>query len=111
MKTFFMELNPNDPNFNQLGRINEKLVDATSEEDLAVQAAQDLALAKQDAAKFAQSVRTKLGLTQIEFSQHINVSLETVRNWEQGKRSPSGAAKALLKILYKEPTAALAALS
>lgn len=33
------------------------------------------------------------------------------RNWEQGKRSPTGAAKALLKVLDKAPEAALAALS
>jgi len=38
------------------------------------------------------------------------VSLETIRNWEQGKRSPTGAAKALLKILDKAPEAALAVL-
>ena len=39
-----------------------------------------------------------------------NVPLETIRNWEQGKRSPTGAAKALLKVLDKAPEAALAAL-
>jgi hypothetical protein len=38
------------------------------------------------------------------------VSLDTIRNWEQGKRSPTGAAKALLKVLDKAPEAALAAL-
>ena len=49
-------------------------------------------------------------LSQAEFSRRINVSLETVSNWEQGKRSPSGAAQALLKVLDKAPEAALAAL-
>lgn len=33
-----------------------------------------------------------------------------IRNWEQGKRSPTGAARALLKVLDKAPEAALAAL-
>jgi len=37
-------------------------------------------------------------------------SLDTIRNWEQGKRCPTGAAKALLKVLDKTPEAALAAL-
>lgn len=40
----------------------------------------------------------------------IDVSLDTIRNWEQGKRSPTGAAKALLRVLDKAPEAALAAL-
>jgi putative transcriptional regulator len=35
------------------------------------------------------------------------VSPETIRNWEQGKRSPTGAAKALLRLLDKAPELAL----
>ena len=45
-----------------------------------------------------------------EFSQRIDVPLDTIRNWEQGKRCPTGAAKALLRVLDKAPEAALAAL-
>ena len=45
-----------------------------------------------------------------ELAARIQVSLDTIRNWEQGKRSPTGAAKALLKVLDKAPEAALAAL-
>jgi putative transcriptional regulator len=37
--------------------------------------------------------------------------VDTVRNWEQGKRLPAGPAKALLRILDKAPEAALSALS
>jgi len=66
--------------------------------------------AMQDAAKFARRVRRRLGLSQAAFSQRIDVSLDTIRNWEQGKRCPTGAAKALLKVLDKAPEAALAAL-
>jgi putative transcriptional regulator len=58
----------------------------------------------------ARRVRKRLGLTQLEFSQRIDVSLDTIRNWEQGKRCPTGAAKALLKILDKAPESALLAL-
>jgi len=85
-------------------------VDATTETQIADQAAQDDALATQDAAKYARRVRRRLGFSQAEFSTRIDVSLETIRNWEQGKRCPTGAAKALLKILDKAPEAALAAL-
>jgi putative transcriptional regulator len=61
-------------------------------------------------AKFARHVRRRLGFSQAEFATRIDVSLETIRNWEQGKRCPTGAAKALLKVLDKAPEAALAAL-
>ena len=63
-----------------------------------------------DAAAFAQRVRKRLGLTQLEFSRRIDVSLDTIRNWEQGKRSPTGAARALLRVLDKAPEASLEAL-
>ncbi|MCC7101021.1 MAG: helix-turn-helix domain-containing protein [Rubrivivax sp.] len=92
------------------GRIDAARVDATTDAELARQAATDEAQAMQDAAKFARRVRKRLGLSQAEFSQRIDVSLDTIRNWEQGKRSPTGAAKALLKVLDKAPEAALAAL-
>ena len=55
-------------------------------------------------------MRRRLGFSQAEFAQPIDVSLDTIRNWEQGKRSPTRAAKALLKVLDKAPEAALAAL-
>jgi putative transcriptional regulator len=38
------------------------------------------------------------------------VSLDTIRNWEQGKRSPTGAARALLRVLDKAPEVSLEAL-
>ena len=51
-----------------------------------------------DAARYARRVRQRFGMSQSEFARRINVSLVTVRNWEQGKRSPTGAARALLRI-------------
>ena len=55
-------------------------------------------------------LRRRVQLTQIEFAARLGVPVETIRNWEQGKRSPTGAAKALLKVLDRAPEAALAAL-
>jgi len=110
MKTIRVTIDPAAPAVSALGRIDPARVDATSEEDIALQQAADEVDAMQDAAKFTRRVRKRLGLSQTEFSQRIDVSLDTIRNWEQGKRSPTGAAKALLKILDKAPEAALAAL-
>lgn len=111
MKTVRMTINANDLNTRKVGRINEALVDATTEENIAQHIAEDEKQAIQDAAQYARRVRGRLGLSQTEFSRRINVSLDTVRNWEQGKRSPSGAARALLKLIDQAPETALAVLS
>lgn len=110
MKTVRMTIDPAVPATLATGRIDPARVDATTETDIARQVASDEAEAMQDAAKFARRVRKRLGLSQAEFSERIDVPLETIRNWEQGKRCPTGAAKSLLKVLDKAPEAALAAL-
>lgn len=56
-----------------------------------------------DAAKFARGVRKRLEFNQVEFVGRIDVSLDTIQSCEQGKRCPTGAAKALLKVLDKAP--------
>lgn len=91
----------------QAGRIDAARVDATTETDIARHKLADAQQAKQDAAQFARQVRKRVGLSQAAFAQRIDVSLETIRNWEQGKRSPTGAAKALLRVLDKAPELAL----
>ena len=110
MKTVRVKIDPTTPASLARGRIDPRRVDATTEQEIARQQAADDTEALQDAARFARRVRRRLGLSQAEFSQRIDVSLQTIRNWEQGKRSPTGAAKALLRVLDKAPEAALAAL-
>ena len=61
-------------------------------------------------ATYARNVRGRTGLTQTAFAARIGVPVETVRNWEQGKRSPRGPARALLKVLDHAPEAAFAVL-
>lgn len=58
----------------------------------------------------AKAIRTKVGLSQSDFAQLIGVKVATLRNWEQHRRNPTGAAAALLTIVEKEPDAALRAL-
>ena len=62
-------------------------------------------------AAYARGVRAQTKLTQAEFASRIGVPIETVRNWEQGKRSPRGPARALLKLIEKAPQVAFAVLS
>jgi putative transcriptional regulator len=61
-------------------------------------------------AVYARGVRARTKLTQAEFAARIGVPIETVRNWEQGKRSPRGPARALLKVIEKAPDVAFAVL-
>jgi putative transcriptional regulator len=58
-----------------------------------------------------QSARKRLGLSQPQFADVFGVSTSTLRNWEQGRYAPSGAAKALLKVIALEPDAVLRALA
>jgi putative transcriptional regulator len=62
-------------------------------------------------AAYAKGVRARTKLTQVEFAARIGVPIETVRNWEQGKRSPRGPARALLKVIDGAPDVAFAVLS
>lgn len=110
MKTVRVKIDPAATASLKMGRIDKARVDATSEDEIAAQKAADEAEAMQDAARFARRVRRRLGLSQAEFSKRIDVPIDTIRNWEQGKRCPTGAAKALLKVLDKVPEAALTAL-
>jgi putative transcriptional regulator len=61
-------------------------------------------------ASYARRVRSQSRLTQAEFAARIGVPIETVRNWEQGKRSPRGPARALLKLLDLAPDMAFSVL-
>ena len=55
--------------------------------------------------------RRKLGKSQAEFAMMIGVSISTLQNWEQGRRSPEGPARALLKVALENPEAVVEALS
>jgi putative transcriptional regulator len=48
-------------------------------------------------------IRARLGMTQEEFAAALCISVKTLRNWEQGRRDPSGPAMRLLQIADKHP--------
>jgi len=49
------------------------------------------------------AIRGKTNLSQSVFAKLLNVSLSSVRQWEQGQRAPTGATKVLLELLDKFP--------
>jgi putative transcriptional regulator len=47
--------------------------------------------------------RQSTGMSQAEFATALSISKRTLQEWEQGRRSPSGAAQALIRIARKHP--------
>ena len=94
-------------------------VDAMSDEELEANALSDpdnppltedeLAILRREPS--AKVVRSHLNLTQEEFSEQFQIPLGTLRDWEQGKKWPDSAARALLRVIEKEPDAVRRALA
>ena len=56
-------------------------------------------------------IRSATGLSQAKFARLIDVQVTTLRNWEQGRREPTGPAKALLRAIQNDPRHVLQALA
>ncbi len=52
----------------------------------------------------AKAVRESVGLSQSEFANLMRVSIKTLQNWEQHRRTPTGPAAALLRIVSNSPS-------
>ena len=63
-----------------------------------------------DAAK-VKEIRALTGLSQPKFARILDVDVGTLRNWEQGRREPTGPARALLRAIKNDPRAVLKALA
>ena len=59
----------------------------------------------------ATEARLKLGQSQTDFAAMLGVSVRTLQDWEQGRREPSGAAKALLTVAVAAPKTVMKALA
>ena len=57
------------------------------------------------------ALRAQTGLSQAKFAELLSVDLGTLRNWEQGRREPTGPAKALLRAIHRDPANVLKALA
>jgi putative transcriptional regulator len=53
------------------------------------------------------ATRQKLGLSQSRFARMLGISIRTLHHWEQGTRTPSGAARVLLRVAARHPEAIL----
>ncbi len=50
-----------------------------------------------------QAIRTNLKISQSQFARLLGVSVNTIQNWEQGRRTPSGPARAFLSVAAFAP--------
>lgn len=57
------------------------------------------------------AVRTLTGLSQPKFAELLGIELGTLRNWEQGRRTPTGLGRALLRAIRNDQIAVIKALS
>ncbi len=55
------------------------------------------------------ATRQKLGLSQSRFARLLGISVRTLHHWEQGTRTPTGAARVLLRVAARNPEAVLKA--
>ena len=62
-------------------------------------------------AAMIKELRDKTKLSQTDFAALLDVQVSTLRNWEQGRREPTGPAKALLRAIRKDPKNVLKALA
>lgn len=94
-------------------------MDATLFEDLvnSLKQAKDISHAKTApsrrfilTAPDAKQVREQIGLSQSEFARVMRVSVKTLQNWEQHRRTPTGPASALLTIMSTAPQLAIQSL-
>ena len=89
------------------GYIDPAVVDATTEAQIAKHQQEDDEEAKQEVARYVRRLRRRVALSQAELARRICVPVQTVRDWEHGKDVPTGAARALLRVLDKSPETVL----
>ena len=57
------------------------------------------------------AIRNRLGMTQVKFSDTFGFSLDAIKHWEGGRRTPEATARTLLTVIDKNPAAVLTALN
>jgi putative transcriptional regulator len=80
--------------------------DAWTEED----AASAVAVCPPPTAEQVRALRTRLGLSQAQFALRFGFTVDTVQQYEQGRRTPSGPASTLLRVIDADPDAVIRAL-
>jgi putative transcriptional regulator len=95
-------------------RRNRAKVEATTEDDIRRQMIKDGENPDEEVSESdiisPRFIRKRLGMSQREFANTLGVPVATLRNWEQNRVAMEPATIALMRILAREPEAALRAL-
>ncbi len=91
-------------------RRSKKLIDAIMEADEILRGVRKPSREFRVDATSIKALRARLELSQARFAALLDIDLGTLRNWEQGRREPTGPAKALLRAIRNDPEAVLSAL-
>ena len=109
-----------------LSKVDWRRVDATTDQEIARQASQDpdtapvftaeqiLAAGRRiarDDVEDVRSLRTRLGLSQERFAARFGFSVDAIRQYESHRRTPTGPARTLLRVIAREPDAVTRALA
>lgn len=96
-------------------KVDHAKIGATSEEDIARHMREDGEDPHAATGTFIEDlpparIREHIGMTQVEFARTLRIPVATLRNWEQGRVRVDPAARALFRILSRDPKHALKAL-
>jgi len=95
-------------------RPSEKEIEAQATEDGDAWSDAELAVAEPvyppPSPEQVRALRARLGLTQAQFARRFGFTLDTVQQYEQGRRRPSGPASTLLRVIEADPEAVVRAL-
>lgn len=94
----------------RLAAMTDEEIEANALADVDNPPMTDAELARMQPVLSPREVRRRLHLTQEEFSTRFNLPLGTIRDWEQGKKKPDSAARALLRVIDRNPEAVIQAL-
>jgi len=109
-----------------LAKVDWNRVDATTDDEIAVQAAEDgdtapvfsaeeiLAAGRRVSPEEIEDVRmlrTRLGLSQEAFASRFGFSVDAIRQYESKRRTPTGPIRTLLRVIAREPDAVTRALA
>ena len=88
-----------------------RIVELRDGQEFPLQPAMPFAVPMEAGTTMVRDLRRRARLTQQEFAAKLGVPVETIRNWEQGKRHPRGPARALLAVIAHAPEMVFAALA
>jgi putative transcriptional regulator len=89
----------------------DRLVESLEQHNEIIKGARAPSREKHVDAVAVRAIRALTRLSQPKFAMILDVDVGTLRNWEQGRREPTGPAKALLRAIQNDPKNVMKALA